>query len=39
MLDKATNIEINITIGSHKNMPVIWIQFEKHDTLIQRVKN
>jgi site-specific recombinase XerD len=38
MLDKATNIEVNFTIGSHKNMPVIWIQFEKHDALIQRVK-
>jgi len=25
MLDKANNIEVNFTIGSHKNMPVIWI--------------
>ena len=38
MLDKTTNIEVNFTIGSHKNMPVIWIQFEKHDALIQRLK-
>jgi len=38
MLDKATNIDVNVTIGSHKYLPVIWIQFEKNDALIQRVK-